>query len=282
LLILILPLPTLAQSATTTGLTAVLEGYVVDGKVDYDGIRENRRKELQAFVRGLATAEPEKLSKTDQIAFWLDAYNGLVVHQVVAENAAPDSGRARSKFFRGRRYEVAGQKRTLDDIEHKALLPLAKDPRLHFVLVCGAQSCPPLRASSFLGSGDLNQVLETAATDYINHPDNVTIDAANRKLVLNQVFDWYRDDFGNVLEFVARYHVDGEQLRSGEWDIDYRDYDWNLNQAQPEDLSLAAMAGTAREPLQPGTPLPPLPGHRPGQLMGPHGLVLVVFRSADW
>ncbi|MCA9775503.1 MAG: DUF547 domain-containing protein [Candidatus Eremiobacteraeota bacterium] len=232
LLILLFALPTQAQDSARADLTAVLDGYVVNGKVDYNGIRKDRWEELQAFVDGLANAEPEKLNKTDQIAFWLDAYNGLVVYQVIEKDAAPDSGRARSKFFRGRQYQVAGQERTLDDIEHKALLPLAEDPRLHFVLVCGAQSCPPLRASSFLGAGDLNEELEKAAKAYINDPDNVTIDATNQKIVLNKIFDWYKDDFGNVLEFVARYHSDGEQLLSGDWDIDYRDYDWNLNQAE--------------------------------------------------
>ena len=103
LLTLLLILPTQAQDAVKADLTAVLEGYVVDGKVDYDGIRNDRWDELQAFVDGLADADPEKMSKTDQIAFWLDAYNGLVVYQVIEKDAAPDSGRARSKFFRGQR-----------------------------------------------------------------------------------------------------------------------------------------------------------------------------------
>ena len=231
-LVFLVTFPAQAQSPTSpVDLTAILNGYVLDGKVDYDGIRKERKKLLQAFVDGLATAEPENLSKTDQIAFWLDAYNGLVVYQVIEKDAAPDSAKARSQFFRGRRYQVAGRERTLDDIEHKALLPLADDPRLHFVLVCGAQSCPPLRASSFLGA-DLNGELEKAAKSYINDPNNVAIDAENRKVVLNKIFDWYKDDFGDVLKFVAGYHSKGEQLLVGNWDIDYREYDWNLNEAK--------------------------------------------------
>lgn len=232
LLIFSLTTMVLAQSVAPGSLTKVLDGYVLDGKVDYDGIRKERQTELKAFVDGLAAVDPDKLSKSEQIAFWLDAYNGLVVYQVIESNTAPDSGKMRSRFFRGQRYKVAGKSRTLDDIEHKALLPLAKDPRIHFVLVCGAQSCPPLRASSFFGAGDLDAALEQAAKSYVNNPDNVTIDFENRKVVLNKIFDWYKKDFGDVLEFVSRYRTDGEQLRSGKWDIEYRDYDWNLNQAQ--------------------------------------------------
>jgi uncharacterized protein DUF547 len=231
---LLLTLPTLSQEATDQTLTDVLRGHVIDGKVDYDGIRNERREELQAFVDSLASAEPDKLDKSEQIAFWLDAYNGLVVYQVVEKGTAPDSGRARSKFFRGSRYDVAGRSRTLDDIEHKALLPLAEDPRIHFVLVCGAQSCPPLRASSFLGASDLDAALDQAAKSYINDPNNVQVDLETRKIVLNKIFDWYKDDFGDVLEFIAKYRPEGDQILSGKWDIEYRDYDWDLNQAAEE------------------------------------------------
>lgn len=231
LMVLFLGLQAIAQESSSTSLTDVLSGYVVDGKVDYDGIRKERRQELQSFVDSLETVEPEKLDKTGQIAFWLDAYNGLVVYQVVERDAAPDSRKARAKFFRGRKYKVAGRSRTLDDIEHKALLPLAKDPRIHFVLVCGASSCPPLRASSFLGEGNLEQTLEEAARSYVNDPENVRVNSAHRKVVLNKIFDWYKDDFGNVLEFVAKYRPDGDKLLEGDWEVEYRDYDWNLNQA---------------------------------------------------
>ena len=229
LLGLVLCLPALAQESAT--LTEVLSGHVIDGKVDYEGIAKERRTELQAFVDSLADADPDKMSKTDQIAFWLDAYNGLVVYQVIEKSAAPDSGRARSKFFRGRRYEVAGRSRTLDDIEHEALLPLANDPRIHFVLVCGARSCPPLRASSFLGTDDLDATLDEAAKNYINDPANVEVDVESKTIVLNKIFDWYKDDFGDVLKFVAQYRPEKDQLLEGDWDIEYRDYDWNLNQA---------------------------------------------------
>lgn len=232
-LLLSLSLPALADDPNQS-LTSVLSRHIVDGKVDYDGIRSESREELQAFVDSLAAAEPEKMEKTDQIAFWLDAYNGLVVYQVVERDEAPDSGRARSKFFRGRKFEVAGESMTLDDIEHKALIPLADDPRVHFVLVCGAQSCPPLKASSFLGSNDLDAELDKAAREYINDPNNVEVDVEARKVKLNKIFDWYSDDFGDdVVEFVAKYRPaeEAKLLREGKWDVEYRDYDWNLNQA---------------------------------------------------
>ena len=217
---------------TTPSLGDCLKGYVHDGKVDYAGLRQSRQKELRDFAAGLAQATPAGLALTHQIAFWLDAYNGLVVHQIVETGREPSSFRQRSKFFRGTRYQVAGRLMTLDEIEHQALRPLAKDPRVHFVLVCGATSCPALRAESFL-SGDLEQTLEKATRDFIRDPKNVALDSQRRTLTLNPIFDWYKEDFGSVKDFVAKY-LDSDQkaaLSDGRWSIRYSSYDWSLNQA---------------------------------------------------
>ena len=222
------------SDADSPSLSAVFQGYVRNGKVDYAGIRQNRRKELQAFVQSLANADVGTLKKAEQVAFWLNAYNGLVVSQIVENQGTPESVFSRGGFFRKARYQVAGAWRSLDDIEHKALRPLAQDPRIHFVLVCGAQSCPPLRASAFLGSQDLEESLEQAAFAYINDPDKVSLDRPNHRLILNKIFDWYAQDFGDVVQFVARYRTPEERawLTQGPVKVEFRDYDWHLNQAR--------------------------------------------------
>ena len=231
---MILALTASAEAPANEGLSSVLKSYVKEGKVDYQGIRDNQRGELQAFVNSLAAADPEQMTKIEQIAFWLDVYNGLVIYQIVEGQGDPETGRSRAKFFRGRRHQVAGRSMTLDDIEHRALRPLAEDPRVHFVLVCGAQSCPPLQASSFMGAKDLDKMLDDAARSYINDPANMKIDPDGRVVTLNKIFDWYAEDFGDVLKFVARYRSLEEQkmLREGRWKLRYEDYDWDLNKAE--------------------------------------------------
>jgi hypothetical protein len=233
LLVLFLFSPTIAEPASQT-LNEILQGHVREGKVDYESLRQDSRDELQNYVDSLSDVDPEQMTRSDQIAFWLDAYNSLVVHQIVEEDVAPDSARARSRFFRGRRYDVAGKSMTLDDIEHQALRPLAKDPRVHFVLVCGAKSCPPLRASSFLGAENLEESLEQATQAYVDNPQNVSIDPETRTVTLNKIFDWYAEDFGDVVEFIARYRPEPERqaLLEGDWTLQYRDYDWSLNESQ--------------------------------------------------
>lgn len=222
----------LAAPFNHQGLTEVLKDHVVNGKVDYGGIRRDRWKELKAYIESLGQADPDRFSHPEQVAFWLNAYNALVIERI-CEGASPDSALSRGSFFRRTTFLVAGQQRSLDDIEHRALRPLAKDPRVHFVLVCGANSCPPLRASAFSAGGELETELENAARRYVNDPKNVDIDFNGRKIILNQIFDWYREDFGEIRPFLARYRPASErdQLLQGEWEIDYNDYDWSTNQS---------------------------------------------------
>jgi hypothetical protein len=230
---LLLTVSVWGQAPEYKNLNQVLQGYVRNGKVDYAGIRLKKRAELQSFVDSLAEVDVSKLSQSELIAFWLNAYNGLVVYQIVEEKGTPDSVSSRGEFFRRSKFRVAREDRSLDDIEHRALRPLAKDPRVHFVLVCGAQSCPELKAEAFLGTKDLEQSLEQAARSYVNDPKNVMIDRQQRKLVLNKIFDWYAEDFGDVVKFVARYRSPEERqlLSEGSWEVDYRDYDWSINQS---------------------------------------------------
>lgn len=212
------------------GLNTILQDYVKDGKVDYAGLKAKRLKDLRGYVQSLASVRPDELPHRERVAFWLNAYNAIVILQI-CQGGTPATAGSRGQFFRNSSHLVAGELRTLDDIEHRALRPLAKDPRVHFVLVCGANSCPPLKASAFVGNADLEASLEAAARSYINDANNVQVDLARRKLTLNKIFDWYRDDFGELVPFVARYRPEREELLKGQWTVEFRDYDWSVNQA---------------------------------------------------
>lgn len=213
-----------APAPDADGFSEILKNYVQAGRVDYDAIRRERRPQLEQYVASLGEARPDLMTHGDQVAFWLNAYNALIIQLVVDGGKPTDS-------FSSVRFRVAGEERTLDDIEHRALRPLAKDPRVHFALVCGAKSCPPLRARAFLSS-DLNATLENAAVEFINDPNNVVLDRSRRTLVLSPIFDWYADDFGDVKAYIARYRSlpeDRQTLTQDDWKVEFRDYDWSIN-----------------------------------------------------
>src|ERR1041385_3835680 len=75
--------PTVALDAQELhGLDAVLDSYVRDGEVYYRALKLERGR-LDAFVNQLGGASTEKMSRDEQVAFWINAYNALVLRTVI-------------------------------------------------------------------------------------------------------------------------------------------------------------------------------------------------------
>ena len=55
-------------------------------------------------------------------------------------------------FFNKILHHVGGEQLTLDQIETDKLRKIYDDPRLHFALVCGPQSCPRLNRTAYEGT----------------------------------------------------------------------------------------------------------------------------------
>ena len=205
----------------------LLEAHVEDGLVDYAALAED--PDLNTYVEALAKAEvPE--GRDARIAFYIDAYNALVLHAVIT------SGRPRSVldvdgFFDAETHTVAGRALTLDALEKKVLNPFARDPRTHFVLVCGAVGCPLLEPKPYTGS-DVSQRMEKATRRYLQSPRGARV--ADGKLSLSKIFDWYAGDFGGkdkVRTFVESRLTASQRARLGDsYTLDFIDYDWTLNQ----------------------------------------------------
>src|SRR5204862_7785319 len=62
-------------------LDAILDTYVRDGEVYYRALKSDRGR-LDAFVNQLAGASLQGQSREEQIAFWINAYNALVLRTV--------------------------------------------------------------------------------------------------------------------------------------------------------------------------------------------------------
>lgn len=77
------------------------------------------------------------------------------------------------------------------------------DPRIHFVLNCGARSSPQITIYS---SSHLEKALNMATTLFCN--TEIEIDMENNEVFLPKLFLWYRNDFGrsdcDVLRFERR------------------------------------------------------------------------------
>jgi len=221
----------------------LLATYVDDrGRVAYARLQDNDVAALGAYLAALATAEPQRLPDGEQIALWINAYNAGIVAAVLQGESA-ESLIGRGKLFKVWKFEVAGKRRTLDEIEHKILRAQFAEPRIHFAIVCASTSCPRLRSEAYTSSR-LDAQLEDQARAFLNDSTRNRFDPTAGTAELSKIFDWFRGDFerdGTLLHFVARYVADTDVrawLRTADRiDVRHLDYDWSLN-VQPGERPL--------------------------------------------
>ena len=207
----------------------VLDRHVEDGRVDYAALAEKSRSDLDTYLRAVASAElPE--DRNARIGFYVDAYNALVLRSVL-EHGRPRSVLDVDGFFDEEKHRVARKTVTLDQLEKKILNPYADDPRTHFVLVCGAVSCPILESEPYAGT-DMDARMERATRRYLASGFGAQVQ--NGTLRLSKIFDWYAKDFGGpgrVLPFVRPRLPAAKRSKLPESPtVQFLDYNWTLNQ----------------------------------------------------
>jgi hypothetical protein len=205
-------------------------------RFDYGAVTSADRQRLRDYLQRLAAIDPRDYRRTEQRPYWINLYNALTVELIldnypVRSIKSIGSGFLQSGPWKQEVVAIGGQPLTLDDIEHRILRPIWRDPRIHFAVNCASIGCPNLAAQAFTAA-NTEDLLEQGARDYINHPRGARLE--NEVLTLSSIFDWYATDFGasrdEVLQELARYAEPGlsETLRNHAGLIRY-DYDWRLN-----------------------------------------------------
>lgn len=207
--------------------------------VDYRAVKvdPNYAKALREF----ATAKPETFqSKVERFAFWVNAYNLLVIKTVIDQypvSSIRDGGSLFEPIWKKKIGTVAGKAYALDEIEHSILRKEFKDPRMHFTIVCASLSCPDLRTEPYVAERLDCQLDEAARTFFGNPTKGLVLGPDGRSVKVSSIFKWFSKDFaavGGVAEFI-RAKADPAlaarlaSLNSG--DLSYLDYDWSLNDA---------------------------------------------------
>lgn len=221
-----------------------LDQYIVSeasgiNLLKYSAVSKNDQKALKAYIDTLQAIDPRQHNRSEQIAYWINLYNALTVDVVLDAYPSKSILKIGGSFFSpgpwSKKYlKIAGQKVSLNDIEHGVLRPIWKDSRIHYAVNCASYSCPNLSATAFTAENTEEQ-LTNAAKDYINNPRGIKVDGED--LLLSKIFDWYQVDFGNneneLLEQLATHAEPklAERLLNHDGDIDY-DYDWSLNEAK--------------------------------------------------
>jgi hypothetical protein len=197
---------------------------------------------LDRYIAHLSALPISQFNRAEQMAYWINLYNALVVRLVVehypiasirdigSRIGAPGAGPWRQELV-----EVEDIPLSLYDIAHRILRPIWRDPRIHYALSCGAVGCPNLQPEPF-EADQLERELSEAAMAYVNHPRCITIDGD--QLGLSSLFRWYQDDFGgterDVLNHLMAYAEPGLAMKLQRFDrISGDGFDWRLNDAAP-------------------------------------------------
>jgi hypothetical protein len=220
--------------------------------VNYAGFKNDQVK-LNAYLAQLSTVKEVEFrswTSSQQQAFLINAYNAQTVELILSKypnlNSIKDLGSLFSSPWSKPFFSLLGQKRSLDDVEHK-LLRGAKnfnEPRVHFAANCASIGCPALRPEAYEAI-KFDAQLEDQSKRFLSDRSRNRFDKADDALRLSSIFDWYGEDFGkgpnakNVSEFLARYagslglsNAEKERLKKAQIDIEFLDYNWSLNKTK--------------------------------------------------
>lgn len=218
-----------AQSTTEnlhSSWDTLLKTYVDDqGNVDYKNLSSCKSK-ISVYLEKLAKNAPTpSWSKNEKLAFYINLYNAGTV-QLILKNYPIKSIKKISSPWDKEWIKVGTQVLSLGDIEHKILRKM-QEPRIHFAINCASYSCPKLENEAFTAS-KIEMQLEQATKNFINDLKRNKISAS--EVELSQIFKWFKKDFtakGSLLNFINPYT---QTELSKETDINYLDYNWNLNE----------------------------------------------------
>jgi hypothetical protein len=243
------------EDARSKTFDQLLDLYVRNGEVYYRAIKSERGK-LDNYVAQLATASVDKLSRDEQLAFWLNAYDALVLRTIAdhypiqgksSEYPAKSIRQIPGAFDR-LTHRVAGRTLTLDQIE-QTVLPGFHDPRVYFAIGRGAVGSGRLRSEAFTGAR-LEEQLADVAAECVTRAQCVSIDRESGKMSVSPIFSWREKEFAAAYAdkapaaFASRSPIERaaiafvmpkllaterEFLARNTFQVVYSKFDWTLN-----------------------------------------------------
>ncbi len=224
-----------------TNLIALSQSLLLNTKM---GDSVHAQLDTLANHINLADLQSQLKNDDDKKAFWINIYNAFT--QILLSNN-PAQYKSRGNFFSSKQILIAGQKWSLDFVEHgilrhsknklamgylnkifpssieKMLRVNKLDYRIHFALNCGAKSCPPI---AFYEAASIEMQLELATKSFIKN--EIEWDKINNEAYVPKIFSWFIGDFNGKAGIVDILHKYGKVPEDYVPAIKFKDYNWTL------------------------------------------------------
>lgn len=225
---------------------AFLHDYVKpspDGinRVAYARVSTQDRARLNAYLQKMQAIPISHYARAEQRAYWTNLYNATTV-KVILDHYPVSSilkiNISPGLFSRGpwdkKLLKIEGEDLSLNDIEHRILRPIWKDPRTHYSVNCASLSCPNLATRAYTAA-NMNQMLDDGARAYVNSPRGAEVQ--DGKLIVSSIYVWYQADFGGndagVIAHLWQYAAPALKAQLATiHSISDDHYDWSLNEAR--------------------------------------------------
>ncbi|MDQ6966076.1 MAG: DUF547 domain-containing protein [Mariprofundaceae bacterium] len=217
-------------------------------QMDYAGMAAERTQ-FASYLASLSAVRKDSFEawpKDEQLAFLINAYNAWTVDLILTAYPDIESIKELGSLFESPWKKafipLLGSTLSLDDIEHGLIRAEGRyqNPYIHFAVNCASIGCPPLLAEAYT-AGRLTAQLQASADNFLRDRDRNRLEG--NTLYVSSIFKWYREDFERgwggyhaLTEFLVEHRKglglsgdDVSRLRAGEIDIEYLDYNWQLN-----------------------------------------------------
>jgi hypothetical protein len=226
---------------------ALLGRFVQNGGVEYATMRRVCRL-VEVYLSRLAETNPESFADADdQLAFYLNAYNAIAIHQVLLHYPVSSIRAIPGAFTRV--YPIGRRNLSLHSL-HANVLRAFADPRIHVAIATTARSSGQLQPRVFTGS-ELQAELDAALRRLLaDETHGARLDTDTNTFFLSSIFRLFGGDFfqphtmprpnGLILAGLRKHRLVEELLpylpaelaiavRQNQPRTQFLPYDWTLN-----------------------------------------------------
>ena len=206
----------------------------------YSVLNQSGLGTLNSIAEFFANIDPTTMNKDEQLTYWLNFRNLLVIRAIATDLPGRSFKRGRGDFeqpgelWTRKRLSVNGVPVSIDDIEKKIVLANWPEPNIIYGLYQGAEGGVAFHPPKNFNSAEIHEDLAERGRQFVN--SNRVIRVRRGKATAPAVYNWYKEDiFGGddtaVLEHI-RSLANGDlstDLTSVE-KIDFKKMDYDLDE----------------------------------------------------